>query len=177
MHKLPIIELEARTFALATELGRGAAKVGWKLATAESCTGGLIARALTETGGSSDWFERGFVTYSNESKREVLGVNEHSLLVQGAVSEAVAREMASGALRHSRAQLALSVTGVAGPSGGSPEKPVGTVAFAWATADRLESQTRLFGGDRAQVRLQTALHALEVALKLLPGKREMSQLA
>ena len=171
------MELEIQTFKLAALLGRKAAESGWKIVTAESCTGGLIARALTEIGGSSQWFERGFVTYSNEAKQESLGVSQQSLLRHGAVSEAVAREMAQGALRHSRAQLAISVTGVAGPGGGTPEKPVGMVVFGWATEHRLESQTRMFDGDRAQVRLHTALHALELAFGFLPPKQEYSQLA
>jgi nicotinamide-nucleotide amidase len=177
MQNLQIHELETQTFELAARLGRRSAELGWMLVTAESCTGGLIARALTEIGGSSQWFERGFVTYSNDAKREALGVHELSLSTQGAVSEAVAREMAQGALRNSRAQLALSVTGVAGPGGAMPGKPVGTVAFGWATAERVESEMRLFNGDRTQVRLQTALHALGLAFRFLPASKEPAQLA
>ncbi len=172
-----IPELEARTFRLAAELGRRMAESGWKIVTAESCTGGLIARALTEIGGSSEWFERGFVTYSNQAKHESLGVSEQSMLLHGAVSEVVAREMAQGALRNSRAQLAVSVTGVAGPGGGTLAKPVGMVVFGWASADRVETQTRQFAGDRILVRLQTALHALEIAFRFLPSNKEPAQLA
>ena len=106
---------------------------GWMLATAESCTGGLIAARCTDLAGSSQWFERGFVTYSNDAKHELLGVDSQVLAQEGAVSEAVARDMALGALRHSKAQVSLAVTGVAGPTGGSRSKPVGTVWFAWAT--------------------------------------------
>ena len=159
---------EEEVIAVALALGRMLQTQGWMIATAESCTGGLIARALTEIGGSSAWFERGFVTYSNEAKRESLSVSAVTLETHGAVSEATAREMAAGALRHSRAQLALAVTGIAGPGGGAPGKPVGTVCFGWATADRLESTTCRFDGDRPSVRRQSALFALERASRLLP---------
>lgn len=177
MTTLNIAALEAETFAVAAQLGRALVQAGWTIAAAESCTGGLIARALTEVGGSSQWFERGFVTYSNEAKREMLGVSERSLSAHGAVSEVVAREMAQGALRHSRAQLAISVTGVAGPSGGTTAKPVGTVVFGWAAADRIESQTRRFDGDRVQVRLQSALYAMSQALRFLPRPGESGMTA
>lgn len=155
-------------FAAAVALGRRLESIGLMVCTAESCTGGLVARALTEIGGSSVWFERGFVTYSNEAKRDCLGVAPATLDGHGAVSEPVAREMASGALRASRAGLAISITGVAGPGGGSPGKPVGTVCFGWATANRVETTTRRFDGDRAAVRRQAAIYALLRAGELLP---------
>ena len=156
--------------ATAATLGRALESAGWMVTTAESCTGGLLGWALTEIGGSSVWYERGFVTYSNEAKQQMLGVSTTTLAVHGAVSEATAREMAQGALRASRAQLALSVTGVAGPTGGSPDKPVGTVCFGWATVDRIETTLSRFDGDRAQVRAQAALFALTRALTLVPRR-------
>ncbi len=140
---------------------------GWMLATAESCTGGLIAAACTERSGSSQWFERGFVTYSNEAKTELLGVEPALIAQHGAVSEVVARAMAFGAVRHSRAQVAVAVTGVAGPTGGSPAKPVGTVWFGFQVDGRLTSETVRFDGDRAQVRAATVLHALRRLVDLL----------
>ena len=140
---------------------------GWMLATAESCTGGLIAAACTELPGSSDWFERGFVTYSNEAKVESLGVDAEWIAQHGAVSEVAARAMAHGALRHSHAQVAVAVTGVAGPSGGSVDKPVGTVWFGFMVNGRLHSETRRFDGDRAAVREQTVDHALRRVIELI----------
>lgn len=135
---------------------------GWKLATAESCTGGLIAAACTSLAGSSDWFERGFVTYSNEAKTELLGVPPAEIAAHGAVSAEVARAMAQGALRHSRAQLAVAVTGIAGPGGGSPAKPVGTVWFGFArAAGEVMTECRHFEGDRAAVRAASVAHALQ----------------
>jgi len=139
----------------------------WKLTTAESCTGGLIAAACTGLSGSSNWFERGFVTYSNEAKTELLGVDPALIASQGAVSEAVVRTMAQGALQHSRAQVAVAVTGVAGPTGGSAEKPVGTVWFGWATAQGTTSTVHHFAGDRAAVRAATVHQALTTLLELL----------
>ncbi len=133
---------------------------GWRLATAESCTGGLIAAACTDLSGSSDWFDRGFVTYSNEAKTEMLGVDASQIARHGAVSEVVARAMAHGAARHSGARVAVAVTGIAGPAGGSEDKPVGTVWFGWMVDGRLVSETRRFEGDRAQVRAATVRHAL-----------------
>jgi nicotinamide-nucleotide amidase len=130
------------------------------LATAESCTGGLIAAACTDLAGSSIWFERGFVSYSNAAKTELLGVPTDLIETHGAVSEPVARAMVEGALRHSRAQVAVAVTGVAGPGGGSPDKPVGTVWFGWATPDGVVTDKRCFDGDRQQVRDATVQHAL-----------------
>ena len=142
---------------------------GLKLATAESCTGGLIAAACTAVAGSSDWFERGFVTYSNEAKAELLGVDAALIAGHGAVSEAVARAMAKGALVHSRAQLAVAVTGIAGPGGASQGKPVGTVWIAVARLDAgLHSELLSLGGDRAAVREQTVQHALARLIAALP---------
>ena len=142
---------------------------GWLLATAESCTGGLIAAACTDLAGSSDWFERGFVTYSNAAKTELLGVPAALIAQHGAVSEPVARAMAEGALAHSRAQLSVAVTGVAGPSGGSADKPVGTVWVAWKRrGGYARAQAFQFDGDREAVRRQTVDRALAGVAELLP---------
>ena len=137
------------------------------LATAESCTGGLIAAACTDLAGSSAWFERGFVTYSNAAKTELLGVDAALIAQHGAVSEPVARAMAFGAIRHSHAQVSVAVTGVAGPTGGSPDKPVGTVWFGFMVAGTLTSERVLFTGDRAAVRAATVSHALAKLCALL----------
>jgi nicotinamide-nucleotide amidase len=142
------------------ELAQRLMQRGWMLATAESCTGGLIAAACTELAGSSNWFERGFVTYSNEAKTELLGVSAATLAAHGAVSEAVVREMVAGAVGRSRARVGVAVTGVAGPSGGSQDKPVGTVWFGFLVDGEPSSETRLFPGDRAAVRAATVQHAL-----------------
>lgn len=133
---------------------------GSMLAAAESCTGGWIAKCCTDYAGSSNWFERGFVTYSNAAKNEMLQVSEQLIEEQGAVSEGVALAMAAGAIANSAADAALAVTGIAGPDGGSDEKPVGTVCFAWSYAGRSFAQTRQFAGDRNAVREQTVVHAL-----------------
>ncbi len=138
-----------------------------KLATAESCTGGLIAATCTDLSGSSAWLERGFVTYSNEAKTEMLGVDAALIARDGAVSESVVRAMAEGARTHSRAHVALAVTGVAGPTGGSPAKPVGTVWFGWATPGGLVSEVQHFAGDRAEVRAAAVHHALRRLAGLL----------
>lgn len=156
---------------LAQDAGRSTAEIveelaaallarGWLLATAESCTGGLIAGACTDLAGSSNWFERGFVSYSNAAKTELLGVPAELIARHGAVSEPVARAMARGAVAHARAQVAVAVTGVAGPGGGSADKPVGTVWFGWQLPGRTETECRRFDGDRAAVRAQTVAHAL-----------------
>jgi nicotinamide-nucleotide amidase len=138
------------------------------LACAESCTGGWVAEVVTATGGSSQWFERGFVTYSNAAKQELLGVKADTLRRDGAVSEAVVREMAAGALRRSHAQTALAISGVAGPSGGSPGKPVGTVCFAWVLrGGEPMTETKRFSGDREAVRKQSVIHALQGLLRAL----------
>ncbi len=140
---------------------------GWKLVTAESCTGGLIAAACTDRAGSSAWFERGFVSYSNESKTELLGVDAALLLRDGAVSESVARAMAQGALTRSQAQVAVSVTGVAGPSGGSAAKPVGTVCFGFAKPGLILTEVQHFTGERATVRAASVQYALRRLVELL----------
>ena len=132
----------------------------WMLAAAESCTGGMVAAACTDLAGSSAWLERGFVTYSNAAKTQMLGVDAQLITSHGAVSEPVARAMAQGALQHSAAQVALAITGVAGPGGGSDAKPVGTVWFAFAGPWGVHSEVQHFGGDRAAVRQAAALHAL-----------------
>lgn len=140
---------------------------GWMMATAESCTGGLIAASCTDLAGSSNWFERGFVTYSNAAKSELLGVDPALINTHGAVSDAVVRAMAKGALAHAHAQVAVAVTGVAGPGGGSAEKPVGTVWLAWATPMGVVSEMQHFAGDRAAVRQATVDHALTKLTELI----------
>jgi nicotinamide-nucleotide amidase len=144
----------------------------WKMAAAESCTGGLVCASLTEIAGSSDWFERGYITYSNEAKMECLGVPSGFLGSFGAVSEEVAKTMAEGAQMNSGVNAALSITGIAGPSGGSTEKPVGMVCFAWAIRsdagdNRVITKTMHFDGDRQQVRQQACDYALSELAKLL----------
>jgi nicotinamide-nucleotide amidase len=140
---------------------------GYKLATAESCTGGLISAACTALAGSSDWFDCGFVTYSNDAKTEQLGVDAQLITEHGAVSEPVARAMAFGAIRHSKAQISIAVTGIAGPTGGSAAKPVGTVWLGFSVHGTLHSEMRHFDGDRAAVREATVRHALQRVLALL----------
>ncbi|MBP8285116.1 MAG: nicotinamide-nucleotide amidase [Chromatiaceae bacterium] len=138
------------------------------LATAESCTGGWIAQVVTSVPGSSAWFDRGFVTYSNQAKQEMLGVAPETLAAHGAVSAQVAAEMAAGVLSHSQAWVAVAVTGVAGPGGGSEDKPVGTVYLAWARRDQAPLiQRRQFAGDREEIRRQTVRVALERLIELL----------
>lgn len=133
---------------------------GWRLATAESCTGGLIAAACTALAGSSDWFDRGFVSYSNAAKTELLGVDPALIQRVGAVSEEVARAMVAGTLAGSQAELAVAVTGIAGPGGAVPGKPVGTVWLAWGTANEVQSERLQLGGDRDAVRDATVHTAL-----------------
>jgi len=139
----------------------------WMLATAESCTGGLIASACTELAGSSLWFERGFITYSNASKSELLSIPKQVIDLNGAVSEAVVRAMAAGALANSNAQVSLSVTGIAGPGGGTADKPVGTVWFGWCIQANTYAECRHFVGNRTQVREATVRHSLKRLLSLL----------
>ena len=151
---------------LAVRVGALLLANGQKLATAESCTGGWVAQSLTAISGSSEWFERGFVTYSNDAKCEMLGVTEQTLVQHGAVSEPTAIAMAVGALQHSKADWTLAITGIAGPTGGSLEKPVGTVCFAWAGPDQaLSAETCRFLGDRQMVRLLSVVHALNGLLQ------------
>ncbi len=139
------------------------------LATAESCTGGMISAACTDLPGASTWFERGFVTYSNAAKADMLGVPAALIEQEGAVSEAVARAMADGALLHSQAQVSLAVTGVAGPLGGSDAKPVGTVWFAWCVNGETHSEMQHFPGDRATIRAATVRYALQRLLAFMLG--------
>lgn len=145
-------------------------KKGWLLATAESCTGGMISAACTDLAGSSNWFERGFVTYSNEAKTDMLGVAAALVTAHGAVSEEVARAMVQGAIQHSRARVAVAVTGVAGPTGGSRAKPVGTVWFGFMVDGQLSSEMQHFSGDRAAVRSATVHHALQRLVQLLANQ-------
>ena len=154
---------DPRAGPLAVELGRRLLALGLRVATAESCTGGLVAGAITSIAGSSDWFDRGFVTYSNDAKAELLGVPAGLLSAQGAVSEPVAVAMAVGALANSRADIAVAVTGIAGPGGGTPGKPVGTVCFAWARrgGGAPRSRTEHLAGDRAGVREASVRIALD----------------
>jgi len=153
---------------LSQEVGRILLSKGIMLATAESCTGGWVAQVVTQTSGSSQWFERGFVTYTNEAKQEMLNVQSSTLERYGAVSEATVKEMAEGALKHSRAQIALAISGVAGPTGGTAEKPVGMVCFAWA-ADNFSTQTTTmhFSGDRQAVRYQAVQYVLQHLIDLV----------
>lgn len=154
--------------ALAQQVGARLLADGAMLATAESCTGGWVAQAVTAISGSSAWFDRGFVTYSNHAKLDMLGVPILVLKKHGAVSEAVARAMAQGAIEHSGAQWALSITGIAGPTGGTPDKPVGMVCFAWARTDGgCIARTHYFKGDREAVRYQAVVCALEGLLEQL----------
>ena len=160
------IELWARRLGLA--LGAR----GWMATTAESCTGGGVAYAITEISGSSSWFDRSFITYTNAAKQEMLGVDESVLMAHGAVSEPVVHAMALGALRHSQARLSVAISGVAGPQGGSPDKPVGTVWIAWAHGENSESAVVTshcfhFAGEREAVRKQAILAALQGMCKLI----------
>ena len=145
------------------------------LATAESCTGGMIAAACTDLAGSSAWFDRGFVTYSNDAKAQMLGVDAALITQHGAVSEEVARAMVQGAIAHSRAQVAVAVTGVAGPTGGSAAKPVGTVWFGFATPAGVVTETMCFEGGRATVRQATVNHALERLASLLANSPSVDE--
>jgi nicotinamide-nucleotide amidase len=152
---------------ISRKVGIELSKSRLSLVTAESCTGGWVAQAVTSVAGSSGWFDRGFVTYSNAAKRAMLGVSARTLARHGAVSEQTAREMARGALRRSRAGVAVAITGIAGPGGAVPGKPVGTVCFAWARGRKMRSETRRFKGGRGRVRRQSVIHALNGVLKCL----------
>ena len=162
-----LLKKEQTSRVLAAVVADFLIKNGWSLATAESCTGGMIAVACTDLTGSSSWFERGFVTYSNAAKADMLGVDAALIAQYGAVSEPVARAMAEGAITHSKAQVSVAVTGVAGPGGGSADKPVGTVWFGWSVAGVVTSEHMLFEGDRAAVRAAAARHALGRLVDLL----------
>lgn len=163
--------------SLAAQLGRQLVARNFMVTTAESCTGGLVSAAMTDIAGSSSWFERGFVTYSNHAKVEMLGIAPDLIENHGAVSEEVARAMAEGALLESRAQLAVAITGVAGPGGGTRDKPVGTVCFAWVEMEQpVQSETMHFDGDRAQVREQSVRHALGgLLLRALASAKPVSR--
>ncbi len=150
---------------LAVRAGNKLRETRLMLTTAESCTGGMVATAITDISGSSGWFERGFVTYSNQAKTEMIGVPADLIDKHGAVSEPVARAMAEGALRNSRAQVSLAITGVAGPGGGTETKPVGMVCFAWSNRLHTSAETLVFKGDREQIRVQAAAHALRGLLE------------
>ena len=162
-----LLNSEQFTQDLCAQLANLLLKRGLKLATAESCTGGLIAAACTDLAGSSAWYERGFVTYSNDAKIELLGVEPRLLRRAGAVCEGVARAMVQGALAHAKAEVAVAVTGVAGPTGGSPAKPVGTVWFGFAVPGQVLTERCHFDGDRAAVRAATVRHALSRLVELL----------
>ncbi len=155
-------------YSLATEVGVILEKKARMLSTAESCTGGWVAKVVTDIPGSSGWFDRGFITYTNEAKQEMLSVNPETLLSFGAVSEQVAQEMAEGALLASKAQVSLSVSGVAGPTGGTKQKPVGMVCFAWSGEffDTL-TNTQIFKGDRELIRRYAVHHALSGLVDVL----------
>ena len=155
------------THTLCDQLASALQDRSWMMVTAESCTGGMIAARCTDLSGSSNWFERGFVTYSNAAKSELIGVPAALIEQHGAVSEPVARAMASGALLHAHAQVSVAVTGIAGPTGGSADKPVGTVWFAWCVGDLVSSEKCVFAGDRGAVREATVQHALQGLLKRL----------
>ncbi len=160
--------MDQQLHELARRVGEGLTARGLMLATAESCTGGGVGAAVTAIAGSSGWYERGFVTYTYISKREMLGVRPETLERHGAVSEQTVREMAAGALAASHAQVAVAVSGTAGPGGGTPDKPVGTVCFGWAIKNgELRVETRHFDGDREAVRRQSVARALAGILELL----------
>lgn len=162
---------------IAKELADVLVPQGWKIALAESCTGGLVCATLTELAGSSEWFERGYITYSNQAKTECLGVAAELIGSYGAVSEPVAKAMAEGALTNAKVKAAVAITGIAGPSGGSAEKPVGTVCFGWsiqnaAGALKTTCTTKVFQGDRQSVRLQATNYALSELLALLQSAKQ-----
>jgi nicotinamide-nucleotide amidase len=164
---MPVMS-ESALLALAEQLGQQLLSRKLSMSTAESCTGGWIAKLVTDVAGSSEWFDRGFVTYSNLSKQEMLGVAEEALENYGAVSDTVARQMADGALARSQADISVAVTGIAGPGGGSPQKPVGTVWFAWADSNHAAvAELQQFHGDRDAVRRQAVQHAIEGLLERL----------
>jgi len=160
--------MDADLVALSAAVGSACRRHRLLLATAESCTGGWVAQVITHTGGSSEWFERGFVTYSNEAKTELLGVPAETIRNCGAVSPETATAMAEGALQNSKAMISLAITGIAGPTGGSPGKPVGTVCFAWCRVGETPvAETARFAGDREAVRRQAVIHALRGLLRRL----------
>ena len=160
--------MDADLAALSQAVGAACLPRRLMVATAESCTGGWVAQVITHTAGCTAWFERGFVTYSNEAKAELLGVRQETLDKYGAVSRETAGEMAAGALRNSNAMISLSITGIAGPTGGSRGKPVGTVCFGWCrVGETAQTETAVFAGDREAVRRQSVVHALRGLLQRL----------
>jgi nicotinamide-nucleotide amidase len=163
--------MDKRLYQLAEQVGAELKLRALMLVTAESCTGGWVGEAVTMVPGSSDWYERGFISYTNVSKREMLGVRLETLEQHGAVSEQTVKEMVTGALAASHAQVAVAVSGTAGPAGGTPEKPVGTVCFAWALRNgKPVAETRHLAGDREAVRRQSVVRALEGVLELLGAR-------
>jgi nicotinamide-nucleotide amidase len=159
--------MDADLIQLSAAVGAACRQRRLLVVTAESCTGGWAAQVITHTAGSSGWFERGFVTYANDAKIEMLGVTPATLEKHGAVSLETAKEMAAGALNNSNALISLAITGIAGPTGGSPDKPVGTVCFAWCLRGQpAAAEHRQFGGDREAIRRQSVVHALEGLLAL-----------
>jgi len=155
-------EFENRVEALLTEISDTLSGHGWRMATAESCTGGWIAKCCTDRAGSSVWFDRAYIAYSYRAKEQMLGVSHDDLLEHGAVSDEIACQMATGAKQHSNVAVTVSATGIAGPDGGMPGKPVGLVHFGWCIGDRpVECGSNVFSGDRESVRQQTVLYALE----------------
>lgn len=157
----------SHTDQLAAAVGTALAARQWQLSCAESCTGGLLAAAITAIAGSSGWFERGFITYSNAAKQDMLGVPASVFAQHGAVSTACVQAMAQGAIERASAQVAVAISGIAGPTGGSADKPVGMVCFAWALPAQLHTETRYFSGARHAVRQQAVDHALQVLHDLL----------
>jgi nicotinamide-nucleotide amidase len=157
-----VTDFETKVNALLTKVARELNARGWRMATAESCTGGWIAKCCTDMVGSSNWFDRAYVTYSYRAKEQMLGVSNHDLVKHGAVSEEIARQMAIGAKEHSKAAVTVSATGIAGPGGGMPGKPVGLVHFGWCIDnDTVSCDAAVFEGDRNSVRQQTVLHTLQ----------------
>ena len=160
--------MDADLVRLSEDVGTRLRERSLTLATAESCTGGWTAQVVTHTAGSSAWFDRGFVTYANEAKIAMLGVSPETLAAHGAVSLETAAEMAAGALNNSNALISLAITGIAGPTGGSPDKPVGTVCFGWCRkGEKPVTDRRQYAGDRESVRRQSVVHALQHLILLL----------
>jgi len=154
--------------SIAKQIGEKLARKSWFLTTAESCTGGMISMLITDIAGSSKWFDRGFITYSNQAKQQMLGVSEQTILNFGAVSHETVREMANGAIENSNAQVSIAISGVAGPDGGSEEKPVGTVLIAWKVPERDVLTERFqFQGNRQEIRQQAAQLSLEKLFELI----------
>lgn len=163
--------MDTQLAALSARVGQTLEAQGFTLATAESCTGGWVAQVVTHTAGSSSWFDRSFVTYSNEAKQDMLGVRPETLAREGAVSLETAKEMATGAIKNSKALISLAITGIAGPTGGSSGKPVGTVCFSWCfRGEAPVCRRKRFGGDRESVRRQALIFALEELLALIAKK-------